>query len=399
MSTNTKIVITAEDRASQALRAISTSFDSVLGLAGKVTGAFAAITGISLGAPVAGLAAMVKSTAEAQDGLLKMSQKAGISVESLAMDSALVGPAGGSLGSPVQFLQNWLPGIVRQITAVRNIDSLIGVSTVGNWHDEEVVQTASEMTGKAELYGDASNIPLANYNATYERRTIVRFEKGINVGMLEEARAGEAAINMAIEKRAAAALALDIARNRIGFFGFNQPDTRNFGFLNDPNLPAYVNVAAGVGGLPWAGKTFLEITADIRTAVRALVEQSAGNIRPQTTDLTLALPTGFEEYLGVTSDFGVSVQDWLTKTYPRMRVESAPELEGANGGANVFYLYAERIDDGSTDDGLVFAQNVPARFQTLGTERRAKSYVEDYSNALGGVMTKRPWAVYRASGI
>lgn len=84
MSTNTKIVITAEDRASQALRAISTSFDSVLGLAGKVTGAFAAITGISLGAPVAGLAAMVKSTAEAQDGLLKMSQKAGISVESLS---------------------------------------------------------------------------------------------------------------------------------------------------------------------------------------------------------------------------------------------------------------------------------------------------------------------------
>lgn len=317
----------------------------------------------------------------------------------IGMDSALVGPAGGNLGTPAQFLQNWLPGIVRQVTKVRNADALMGVQTVGSWEDEEVIQTAAELTGKAELYGDVTNIPLAGYNATYERRSIIRFEQGVMMGTLEEARAAKANISMAVEKRAAAAESLDIIRNRVAFYGYNQPDTRVFGFLNDPNLPAYANVAAGAGGLTWALKTFLEITRDIREMVTALVTQSGGRIRPQDTDMTLALPLGFEEYMGVTSDFGVSVADWLSKTYPRIRVETAPELAGANGGANVAYLYAERVADSGTDGGEVIAQIVPARFQALGVEKRAKGVVESYTNALAGVMVKRPYGVIRRSGL
>lgn len=317
----------------------------------------------------------------------------------IGMDSALVGPAGGNLGAPLQNLQNWLPGVVRKVTVVRNADALMGVQTAASWEDEEVIQTAAELTGKAELYGDVTNIPLAGYNATYERRSIIRFEQGVMMGTLEEARAAKANISMAVEKRAAAAEALDIIRNRVAFFGYNQPDTRVLGFLNDPGLPAYTNVAAGAGGLTWAVKTFLEITRDIREMVTALVTQSGGRIRPQDTDMTLAMPLGFEEYMGVTSDFGVSVADWLSKTYPRVRVETAPELAGANGGANVAYLYAERVADSGTDGGEVIAQIVPARFQALGTEKRAKGVVEDYTNALAGVMVKRPYGVVRRSGI
>lgn len=317
----------------------------------------------------------------------------------IGMDSALVGPAGGNLGTPAQFLQNWLPGIVRQVTKIRNADALMGVQTVGSWEDEEVIQTAAELTGKAELYGDVTNIPLAGYSATYERRSIIRFEQGVMMGTLEEARAAKANISMSIEKRAAAAEALDIIRNRVAFYGYNQPDTRVFGFLNDPGLPAYANVAAGADGLTWAVKTFLEITRDIREMVTALVTQSGGRIRPQDTDMTLAMPLGFEEYMGVTSDFGVSVADWLSKTYPRIRVETAPELAGANGGANVAYLYAERVADSGTDGGEVIAQIVPARFQALGTEKRAKGVVEDYTNALAGVMVKRPYGCVRRSGL
>lgn len=317
----------------------------------------------------------------------------------IGMDSALVGPAGGNLGAPLQNLQNWLPGVVRKVTTVRNADALMGVQTAASWEDEEIIQTAAELTGKAELYGDVTNIPLAGYNATYERRSIIRFEQGVMMGTLEEARAAKANISMAVEKRAAAAEALDIIRNRVAFYGYNQPDTRVFGFLNDPGLPAYTNVAAGAGGLTWAVKTFLEITRDIREMVTALVTQSGGRIRPQDTDMTLALPLGFEEYMGVTSDFGVSVADWLSKTYPRIRVETAPELAGANGGANVAYLYAERVADSGTDGGEVIAQIVPARFQALGTEKRAKGVVEDYTNALAGVMVKRPYGCVRRSGL
>lgn len=317
------------------------------------------------------------------------------------MDSALVGPAGGNLGAPAQFLQFWLPGQVTQVTAVRNIDKLVGMSTVGAWEDEEVVQTLSQLVGKAELYGDSQNVPLANYDTTYERRTIIRFENGMMVDKLEEARASKQQVNMAAQKRNASARALDIQRNKVGFYGFNTTDTRCYGFLNDPNLPAYVNVAAGAGGLPWSVKTFLEITKDIRTAVTALVTRSGGNVDPMTDEMTLAIPLGHEQYMSVTSDYGISVQEWISKSYPKMRVASAPELQLANGGANVFYLYADKpgLDDDSTDDGMTFMQAVPTRFMALGTEVRAKGYVEDYTNASAGVLCKRPWAVVRYSGI
>lgn len=314
-------------------------------------------------------------------------------------DAALVGPAIGNLGTPVQFLQNWLPGVVRQVTNIRVIDELVGVTVGGSWEDEEFVQRAGELTAQPELYGDASNIPLSNYNITYERRTIVRFEQGMVVGRLEEARMAKGDINTAVEKRAAVSNALDILRNRVGFLGYNAPDTRTYGFLNDPLLPAYVNVPAGDNGMSWSGKTFAEITADIRTMVVALVTSSGGNFRPAANDFTIALPLGYEEYLGVTGDLGYSVQDWFTKTYPRGRFTTAPELVGANGGANVAYIYAETIEDGSTDDRQVVIQMVPARFQALGTEQKAKGYVEDYTNATAGVMWKRPFAVRRYSGL
>ena len=116
-------------------------------------------------------------------------------------------------------------------------------------------------------------------------------------------------------------------------------------------------------------------------------------------ELTLAVATAAVDRLSVTSDFGISVRDWITRTYPKMRIVSAPELSAANGGANVFYLYAERVNDQSTDDGRTFIQPVPSKFQVLGVHQTAKAYVEDYLNATAGVMCKRPYAVVRYTGI
>ncbi len=91
---------------------------------------------------------------------------------------------------------------------------------------------------------------------------------------------------------------------------------------------------------------------------------------------------------------------WLQTTYPNVRVVSAPQLNFANGGANVFYLFADVVNDGaSTDDMRTFIQVVPAKLQLLGVQKLTKGYEEDYTNATAGVMCKRPYAVYRGSGI
>ena len=64
-----------------------------------------------------------------------------------------------SMTTPVQFLQNWLPGFVKVITAARKIDELVGITTTGSWEDEEIVQGILEPIGNAVPYGDYTNVP------------------------------------------------------------------------------------------------------------------------------------------------------------------------------------------------------------------------------------------------
>jgi len=306
-----------------------------------------------------------------------------------------------TIGTPVQFLQQWLPGFVRIQTAARKIDNLIGMSTVGSWEDEEVVQGVLEPVGGAVPYADYSNVSLSSWNVNFERRTVVRFEKGTEVFRLEAARAARLRIDSAAEKRNSAALSLEVQRNTIGFSGYNGGNNRTYGFLNDPSLPAYYTVAAGASSSTlWANKTFTEITADIRQAAAKLQTQSQDLINPGTTPTTLAVSTNNYAYLSTVAVYGnQSVMGWIRETYPMMRVESAPQLNSANGGANVFYLYAESVEDGSTDNGRVFDQIVPAKFMALGVQQLPKSVVEDYALATAGCLVKRPYAIVRASGI
>lgn len=308
-----------------------------------------------------------------------------------------------SIPTPLQFLQQWLPGFVKIMTAARKIDELVGIDTVGQWEDAEIVQGIVEPAGTAVEYGDFTSIPLASWNVNFERRSIVRGEMGMAVGMLEEGRASAMRLNSAETKRQQAAVSLEIMRNAIGFYGWYNGNNRTFGFLNDPNLPAAMTSNTTSG---WATATFQQVTADIRLMVRQIRVNSQDQIDPEKVDMTLALPTNSIDWLSNTTDFGISVRDWITQTYPKMKIKSAPELNGALGRdptfLNVAYLYADHIDssiDGSSDDGSVFSQLVQTKFMTLGVEKRAKSYVEDYANATAGVLLKRPFAVVRMTGI
>jgi hypothetical protein len=304
-----------------------------------------------------------------------------------------------SIATPIQFLQNWLPGYVNVITAARKIDEIVGIVTAGAWEDEEIVQGILEMLGTSLPYGDYTNVPLSSWNVNFERRTVVRFEEGLRAGVLEEARASRIRVNSAESKRASATEALEIQRNRVGFYGYNGGLGRTYGFLNDPNLPAASAFPDGASASPaWSTKTFLEICLDIRLMISALRAQSQDTIDPETTNITLALATTSVDYLSTTSDFGISVREWLKDAYPRVRVVSAPELDDAVSGDNVAVMFAESVPGNSTDDGRTWAQVVPAKFRLIGVQQLTKAYEEDYSNATAGVLLKRPYAVVRRTG-
>ena len=312
-----------------------------------------------------------------------------------AMDADIAGITTPTASTPIQFLQHWLPDVVEVVTAAREIDAIVGRTVAGRWEDEEIVQRVLERTGQARPYGDHADIPLSSWNINFEARDVVRFEEGIQVGVLEELRAGAMNVSSQSEKRAAAAESLAIELNNVGFFGYNASTNKTYGLLNDPNLPAYTTVATGAGGYTtWSTKTYDEICTDIKTAFAALRTKSGNLFKPERDAAVLAIAVADMEYLNTQNAYGITVYDYIKKNYPNTRIESAVQLDGANGGANVFYLIADKINGGRVIDQVV--QDV---FRLVGTEKKSKVFLEDYSNATAGVLVKQPIGVVRYSGI
>jgi hypothetical protein len=334
-------------------------------------------------------------------GAVKLGSDAKIGFEDLenlgvglrAMDSALTGPAVTNGAMLSHMLQTWLPGTLRVVTQVRNIDEIAGITTVGRWEDELISLRVAEPAAKAELYGDTTNIPLADYRQSIESRGIVRFEQGFQVGKLEDARQAAIGYQAADEKRRAATESLDISRNQVGFYGFNQPDTNVYGLLNDPSLPAYLTT-----GTPWATATFDQLVTEFNRLYSQIETQMGGQVK-DSAKFVLVLPNGYRSIFSVYSSAasGMTFRKWLQDEFPNLRVVTSPEFKDANGGLDVAYLFVENAaeQDDSDIESASLAQPVPVRYQVLGSENRIKGYIEDAINATAGIFILRPWAFAR----
>jgi hypothetical protein len=312
-----------------------------------------------------------------------------------ALDEAPATITTPSASNALQFLQYIFPAPIEIVTKARVADELLGRTFAGSWADEEVVMPVVERTGNARLYGDTANVPLASFNNNFEKRTIVRNELGLQVLKLEAERAARMRIDSAAIKRSAVAEALAIFMNDVAFNGFNGGDNRTYGILNDPNLEAYTTVATGANGdTSWIGKTFLEITADIRSALQTLRVQSGANFNPERDGFTLGIAVSSMEALAYTSDFGFSVEDFIKKNYPKCRIVAVPQFDEANGGENVFYVIADQIAGQKVAD-----QIVQQELFLVGAMPTAKGMLEDYSSATAGAVVRMPIGVVRYSGI
>lgn len=300
-----------------------------------------------------------------------------------------------SAATPVQFLQHFLPEVIRVVTRARVADRLFGRDIAGSWAQEEIVATVLEHIGQARPYGDKTNNNLASYNTNFERRSIVRFEEDVEVGILEEERSAMMRVNSAAEKRLASAESLAISMNDVAFNGYNGGSNNTYGALNDPNLPSYVTVAQGAGSqTTWSTKTFEEIAADIKTAFAALRVRSGSNFDPENDESVLGIADASVDMLSTPNQYGKTVKEWIAENYPKCRIVSVPQFSGANGSANVFYLFAERIRERK-----VINQYVQDTLRLLGVEKKSKGFIESYSNATAGVLVAQPIGVVRYSGI
>ena len=56
------------------------------------------------------------------------------------------------------------------------------------------------------------------------------------------------------------------------------------------------------------------------------------------------------------------------REYPNLRFAFSPEFAGANGGADVAYMFAETVDDGSTATSAVLSVG-PGEIPAVGSEK------------------------------
>lgn len=331
---------------------------------------------------------------------LAFAKSLGISVsDSIGMD-ANESFINGGVAANISNLRQFLPGIVRELTTVRKIDELLGQVTIGKFEDEEILQMTSDRAGTIKPYADGVDVPFTSYNMDFERRSIVRFVIGMKSDFLADKRIDASGGNPEESKRTAAATALEIVRNEIGFYGYNNGSNRTYGYLNDPNLPAYQTLANGAGGTPqWSTKTYEEKQADIVTAISSLQVTTGGNFDPSLDEFTFALPLSQQQQLNEENMYGRSIRKYLSENYPKCRIIAVPELDNANGGLDVFYMYAETLRSDSTDNGRVFDQLVVQKMMSIGRGQEIGGYKEGFVNACAGVLMKRPYAVYRGSGM
>jgi hypothetical protein len=274
----------------------------------------------------------------------------------------------------------------------------------GQWHDEDIVLKTMEHIASPQLYSDHGGVPLVSFNETYETRQVIRFELGLQLEQLADARAAATGTNPAQEKRNALAEGFEILRNDIAINGFNIGTGKTYGVLNDPNLPSYITVPDGISGnSSWDSKLTVEIIDDISTAKKALEIQSGGRVDTSMQAVTLEIPLAFNHNLTKADGSftnGKTAMEWLKENYPNCTVVTVPEFVGADAGENVFYLKAVSVDNSGTDGGESMIQVVPSRMRALGSVPTEKGGTKEaYSAAYAGAFCKRPYAVVRYTGI
>lgn len=297
-----------------------------------------------------------------------------------------------TISTPQQFLQAIMPDVVEYITQARVADELFGRTIFGEWRDNSIIVPGIELTGIARMYGDKTNLNLASWNPFFEERHIVRFEQDLEVDRLEEERAAAMRFNSIAIKRDAVSISLAVALNYVAFYGFNNGRNQTYGLFNDPALLPYRTVPGG--------QTLMEMDYDEQSQffiglISQLRSQTGTNIDPRNAEMTLAIAANAYDALWRQNTQGNrTVFQFLAENFPNLRIIPVPEMNDANGGVGVAYLWAERIGNTKTMNQVI--QTV-IRF--IGMERKAKGIRESYSNATAGMIVKLPIAVVRVTGV
>lgn len=275
-----------------------------------------------------------------------------------------------------QFFQFWFTDTVRALYRGRSAKQVYGVDQVGDWTTEQVVQPKLELTGDMALYDDFSRPPLTSYNLGWATRDTVRFEVGVEVTKLEEARAAGMRQNAYQLKKEATILKNDIFTNKVFWNGF---EGRTMGILNS------IGESTSIGfDILAAETTVLSIQAKFASWVQDLTNRLAGNFDPTRDAVVFNLPLAWQSVMTKTTEFGWSVSDWLKKQYPNVEIRYSVELE------DLAIVFAPMVD-GVGKKTVSLLQTSALRL--IGAVPTQKGMQECYSSSVAGVLVSCPAAI------
>lgn len=282
------------------------------------------------------------------------------------------------------------PKLIEVLTTPNRAAEILGEVQKGTWITRTMTFPMVESTGETSSYDDWAENGMSNASVQFPQRQSYHYQTVVEWGEKQLAEAGLAKIDWSARLRISSAMALNKFQNLTYFYGVT--GLQNYGLLNDPSLTAAVTpTTKAVGGGPWASATANEVFADFQKLFAQLVTQSNGLIQTDAR-LVLALPPAAMVYLTNTNTFGIGVMDLIKKSFPNLRIVSAPQY--TNASVNTCQLIAEDIE-GQETGYCAFTEKMRAH----PIIQAVSSYKQKQSQGSWGAVIFLPLAIASMTGI
>lgn len=295
-------------------------------------------------------------------------------------------------GIPLLFTSIVDPQVVRVVFQPLNATDIYGgEAQKGSWVDQVAYFPLVEPMGQVAAYGDYSNNGSLDVNAQWTPRQPYGYQTFKRYGEKQLAQWGRAGLNYNAELDAARVLKFNQFQNGTYFYGV--AGLVNYGALNDPSLIASIApYTKAAGGTAWTNATADEIYNDIGLKLYVqLVTQMGGNIKSDAV-MTLALSNFREPFLDRKTQYGLTVRQYLTQTFPNLTIKTAPQFQTPNG--DLVQLILPTYDGVQT---VVPAYTEKLRTHALVVEHSAWS--QKMSGGTWGSIVRRPIAIAQMLGI
>lgn len=293
-------------------------------------------------------------------------------------------------GIPAALVNLVDPRTIRILTTPMKASQIATEVKKGDWTTITTQFPIVESAGEVTSYGDFNNEGTTSVNYNWEPRQSYHFQTITQYGDREVDLFSAAAIDYVAGLNYAAALLMNKFLNSSYLFGVN--GLQNYGFLNDPGLPAPITPSVKTaGGTTWAAGTASEVYQDfillftqIQTQIPAYAERN--------TPMTLALSNTLEPQLGkVTAYTLASIRKAITEEFPNLKIISVPEYNTPAG--QVVQLWVDEID-GEETGYCAFTEKMRAG----RVIPELSSYKQKKIGGTWGAIIRRPLAVAQMLG-